>query len=174
MLKVYQLRRKQNSFDVTFKYRGVSVRCEFTDGNTYNGKPARCYVRDPFKQRAIEASTMFKDNEIVLERTIKEPGDDRPKISKRVIPPLSTVDTDPPLDSPTDKNEVTTETGSDSESKTGEGITETGGDGESKTFANLGEAILFIYEQWQITVQTENEARKVLKEHGINPTIKRG
>ena len=42
------------------------------------------------------------------------------------------------------------------------------------SFNNLGEAIQYIAQNYQIAVQTDPAARKVLKEHGINPTIKKG
>jgi len=49
------------------------------------------------------------------------------------------------------------------------------GDGtQAMTFNNLGEAIQYIAREWNIPVQKESEARRVLKEHGINPTIKKG
>ena len=63
------------------KYKGVSVRVAFVDVNTYNGTPAKCYTNNPFKQKAIEASQMFKDKEIVLERVVEE-ASDRKKAEK--------------------------------------------------------------------------------------------
>ena len=174
MIKEYQLRKLQNTYEVALHYKGVKVKVLFTGGNVYNGTMPKLRTNDPFKMKAIESSELFKTKEVVVLRTINDGKSSgqvvvqqrkkgTPLVNRRAQTtppsPVSTLDADPPLDPPTDKNE---------------GTTETGGDGESKTFANLGEAILFIAEQWQITVQTENEARKVLKEHGINPTIKRG
>ena len=40
-------------------------------------------------------------------------------------------------------------------------------------FDSLAAAIVFIAQTWDVEVQTENEARKVFKEHGITPHIKR-
>lgn len=82
MLKVYHLMMKQNTFEITMKYKGVGVRVEFVDGNTYNGTPAKCYTRDAFKQRAIEASQMFKNRDIVLARTVVEDSDRKAEAKK--------------------------------------------------------------------------------------------
>lgn len=177
MLKIYQLRLKQNTFEVTLKYKGVGVRVAFVDGNTYNGVPAKCYTNDPFKQRAIENSQMFKDKEIVLERTVEEESDRKGhaakfvKVSRKAVTgtgssrqavnpnPAPKPDPEPAL---TPDPEKTPETVTD-------------GDGtQAMTFDNLGEAIQYIAREWQIPVQKESEARRVLKEHGINPTIKKG
>jgi len=176
MLKIYQLRLKQNTFEVTLRYKGVGVRVAFVDGNTYNGVPAKCYTNDPFKQRAIEASQMFKDKEIVLERTVEEEGDRKAaaaKSAKKVsmaaktkqaakpatAKPVTAKSPEPPKDQEPPKDP---ESGN-------------AGDGTAAmTFDNLGEAIQYIAKEWQIPVQTEREARQVLKDHGINPTIKKG
>ena len=165
MLKIYQLRKSQNSFEVTLKYKGVGVKVTFVDGNTYNDIPAKCYTSDPFKQRAIENSQMFKNREIVLERTVEDKSDRKAatprtvKVERKVAvrqqaakpEPVKAPDTPKVPEDPAE------------------------GDGSAAmTFDNLGEAIQYIAKTWQIQVQKESEARKVLKEHGINPTIKKG
>lgn len=156
MLKVYQLRLQQNSFDVTLKYKGVGVRVAFVDGNTYNEIPAKCYTNDPFKQRAIEASQMFKDGDIVLERSVEEESDRQKAAEKAAKEAAGQQSQQAPEPAPNTDPEPA-------------------GDGsQDKDFANLGEAIMYIAQNWQLQVQTEAEARKVLKEHGINPHIKKG
>lgn len=171
MLKVYQLRKPQNTFEVTLKYKGVGVRVTFVDGNTYNDIPAKCYTSDLFKQRAIENSQMYRNREIVLERTVEDESDRKaarqaaraaarskkpfwpdntpqtPKVTEAPVIPEPPVAPEPP--------------------KTDDGL-------KPMTFDNLGEAIQYIATTWQMAVQTENDARKILKEHGIKPTIKKG
>lgn len=167
MIKEYQLQKKQNSFEVTLHYKGVKVRVAFTGGNVYNGTKPRFRTNDLFKMKAIEASELFKTKEVVVIRTIQEANHQPPTVvqRKRVVKGASSKavrDTKPtPAPAPVTQEPVV----DDAE----------GGDKEGeKTFANLGEAILYIAQNWQITVQTEKEARDVLKEHGINPKIKRG
>ena len=173
MLKVYQLRLNQNTFEVTLKYRGVGVRVAFVDGNTYNGVPAKCYTNDPFKQRAIEASEMFKNKEIVLERSIEEESDRKARElkakneqlkkqgQKDQNPPIKEEDQNPPIKEE-DQNPPLEEQKPDKE------------DDDKKTFANLAEAIMFIAQNYQVQVTSAAEARKVLKEHGVTATIKNG
>ena len=166
MLKIYQLRLKQNSFEITLKYKGVGVRVAFVDGNTYNGTPAKCYTSDPFKQRAIEASQMFKDRDIVLERTVEEAGDRKDarqktaRVNARAAKPVAGQKGQPQKTEPAKVQEP-------EKAKADEGLT-------PMSFNNLGEAIQYIAQNYQIAVQTDPAARKVLKEHGINPTIKKG
>ena len=164
MLKVYQLRLNQNTFEVTLKYRGVGVRVAFVDGNTYNGVPAKCYTNDPFKQRAIEASEMFKNKEIVLERSIEEESDRKArelKAKNEQLKKQGQKDQNPPIKEE-DQNPPLEEQKPDKE------------DDDKKTFANLAEAIMFIAQNYQVQVTSAAEARKVLKEHGVTATIKNG
>ena len=161
MLKIYQLRLKQNSFEVTIKYKGIGVRVSFVDGNTYSGTPAKCYTSDPFKQRAIEASQMFKDRDIVLERQVEDENDRKAaarKAAKEAAKKAATAQKVQPKPEPAKDPEP---------AKVDDGLT-------AMSFDNLGDAIQYIAQQYQIAVQTESEARKVLKEHGIKPTIKKG
>lgn len=158
MLKIYQLRLKQNTFEVTFKYRGVGVRVAFVDGNTYNGTPAKCYTNDAFKQRAIEASQMFKDKDIVLERCVAEESDKKKAEETAGKRPMA-------------QTGETAGTAAGIPAGNAAGMT---ADADVMTFDNAGEAIKYIAQNWQVAVQTETEARKVLKEHGINARIKRG
>lgn len=190
MLKIYQLRLKQNTFEVTLKYKGVGVRVVFEDGNTYNGTPARCHTNDPFKQKAIEASQMFKDKDIVLERQVEEASDRQAKhgrtanISSRIKPMAApagktAAQTSPKVEGTAAEGTVAApapEPVAQAPADT-EPATETApkGDGmKTMEFQNPAEAILYIAQTWQIQVQTEAEARQTLKEHGINPKIKRG
>ena len=150
MLKIYQLRLKQNTFEVTMRYRGVGVRVAFVDGNSYNDIPAKCYTNDPFKQRAIEASQMFKDKDIVLERSVEEESD-RQKAKEAADK----------ANKPDEANKT------DKPDKADDGS-------EKKTFENLGEAIMFVAQTFGIAAKTEAEVRKVLKEHGVSAVIKKG
>ena len=164
MIKQYQLNKRQNNFDITLNYKGVKVKVSFSGGNTYKGILPTCYEKDLFRQRAIEASQLFKDREIVLKRTIADAGDSKqavavqtkkvavaPKTVARKVAPKPAVQhpaQDPPLDE---------------------------GDGtQAMEFQNLGEAILYIAQNWQQQAKTEKEAREILKAHGINPKIKKG
>ena len=159
MLKIYQLRLKQNTFDVTLKYKGVSVRVAFVDGNTYNGTPAKCYTNNAFKQKAIEASQMFKDREIVLERQVEEESDRKikkvavhQKPASKPVPLKPNPAPEPPVQEPAKDSDST----------------------DKKTFANLAEAIMYIAQEYKVQVTSAYEARKVLKEHGVTATIKNG
>ena len=172
MLKVYQLLLRQNTFEATFPYRGVGVRVAFVDGNTYNGTPARCYTNDEFKQRAIEASKMFQDKQIVLERSVEEESD-RQKAAAKAAKLAAQQPQPEPAPSPTPTQPVLNPAPTPGDG--GTQAPEPTGDGSKEMdFANLGEAIQYIATTWNIPVQTEAEARKVLKEHGINPHIKKG
>lgn len=171
MLKIYRLKLKQNSYEVTIHYKGVGVRVAFTDGNIYNGTPARCYERDPFKQRAIEASPMFKNKEIVIERTVEEkvkttaPTSVRASRTSRIGAPVKPAAQKPvvpkvedPEPEPTPVDEAAGEGGSENE----------------VTFGSLSEAIVSIMQKYNKEVRTESEARKFLKEQGITAHIKKG
>lgn len=164
MIKQYQLNKRQNNFDITLNYKGVKVKVSFSGGNTYKGILPTCYEKDLFRQRAIEASQLFKDREIVLKRTIAEAGYSKqavavqakkvavaPKTVAKKVAPKPAVQhpaQDPPLDE---------------------------GDGtQAMEFQNLGEAIIYIAQNWQQQAKTEKEAREILKAHGINPKIKKG
>lgn len=179
MIKQYQLCKRQNNFEITLNYKGVKVKVCFTGGNTYKGILPTCYEKDLFKQRAIEASQMFKDREIVLKRTIAEAGDGRQPVAvqtKKVkVAPRTTVKmlVKPSAPKPSDpKPEIQTqEPPQEQEQEPKDVVLD---EPKSKEFANLGEAILYIAQQWQVEAKTEAEARKILKEHGINPKIKKG
>ena len=177
MLKIYQLRKKQNTFEVTLKYKGVGVRVLFENGNNYNNIPAKCYTNDPFKQRAIENSEMFRNKEIVLERQVEEAGDRKAAVRTAVrrkpaskpapVKPAPAKPVKPAHEIPADP-EPEPEPVKDAEESTGEAGP------EKMEFDNLGEAILYIVQNYQVEVQTEKEAREVLKAHGIKPVIKKG
>lgn len=181
MLKIYQLRLKQNSFDVTLKHKGVNVRVAFVDGNTYNGTPAKCYTNNPFKQKAIENSQMFKDKEIVLERQVEEASDrqaaakkvalQQKKAAQKHAPAKQAPKKPAPKPEPTKNEEPVAEP----ENQEPEPTPAKDADGlEKKTFDNLAEAIQFIATNYQVQVTTPYEARAFLKERGIKATIKNG
>lgn len=178
MLKIYRLKLKQNSYEVTIHYKGVGVRVAFTDGNIYNGTPARCYERDEFKQRAIEASPMFKNKEIVIERTVEDkvakaaPVSVRKSLKSRIgapVKPVASNPTTPVAPKVEDPEPPTFEESQGELQDSGEG----GGENEV-TFNSLSEAIVSIMQKYGKEVRTENEARKFLKEQGITAHIKKG
>ena len=170
MIKQYQLCKRQNSFEVTLNYKGVKVKVRFTGGNTYKGILPTCYEQNLFNQKAIEASQMFKDREIVLKRTIAEAGDQKQPVAvqnKKVTaaPKASVKVVRPTTQKPAPKPETRQEPNPEDEILT---------EPETMEFANLGEAILYIAQNWQTEAKTEKEAREILKSHGINPKIKKG
>ena len=177
MLKVYQLRLNQNTFEVALKYKGVSVRVAFEGGNVYNGTFARCYTRDPFKQRAIENSVMFKAKEIILERQVEEAGDRQPKVQVRTrrathvarpqgTPPAKTQLAPKPEPAQTTEPEPTQDPTVEPDP--------TGGESGIKVFDSLDEAILFVAQEYNEQLTEEKDVRDFLKAHGINPRIKKG
>ena len=175
MIKQYQLCKRQNNFEITLNYKGVKVKVCFTGGNTYKGVPATCYEKDLFKQKAIEASQMFKDREIVLKRTIAEAADKKQPVAvqnKKVTasPKASVKVVKPAAQKPAPKPEIPNQDHPLEPEPEDEVLTEP----ESMEFANLGEAILYIAQNWQTEAKTEKEAREILKAHGINPKIKKG
>lgn len=190
MLKVYQLRLNQNTFEVALKYKGVSVRVAFEGGNVYNGTFARCYTRDPFRQRAIENSAMFKAKEIILERQVEEAGDRQPKVQVRTrrvnlaAKPQGTAPTKPqPAPKPEQKPAGDGKNADEMHGADGAGTQDpdpTGGEGgeggESgiKVFDSLDEAILFVAQEYNEQLTEEKDVRDFLKAHGINPRIKKG
>lgn len=175
MLKIYQLRKNQNSFEVTLKYKGVGVRVAFVDGNTYNDIPAKCYTSDPFKQKAIENSQMFKNREIVLERTVDDKASKKTvsqtvrtkrtsrigapvkQVTSKPVPPVTTKVTDPEPEPTADPTDPTPDAGTN-----------------EVTFDSLSDAIVSIMQKYNKEVRTASEARAFLKEQGITAHIKQG
>lgn len=177
MLKIYQLRLKQNSFDVVLKYKGVSVRVAFIDGNTYNGTPAKCYTSDAFKQKAIENSKMFKDREIVLERSVEDANDRKAAAAKAarvsMTPKPAAKQASKSAAKPAPKAAPKTPAKNE-ESADAAPDEKLDADGLKKMEFTLAEAIQYIATNYQQQVQTPNEARAFLKENGIKATIKNG
>lgn len=184
MLKVYQLRLNQNTFEVALKYKGVSVRVAFEGGNVYNGTFARCYTRDPFKQKAIENSVMFKTKEIILERQVEEASDRQPKVqvrTRRVAKPAAnaagTAAIKPQPAPANDGKNAAEMHGADTTQEpepTQEPTGSDGGDSGIKVFDSLDEAILFVAQNYNEQLTEEKDVRDFLKAHGINPRIKKG
>lgn len=167
MLKIYQLRLKQNIFEVTLKYKGVGVRVAFVDGNTYNGTPAKCYTSDPFKQLAIENSQMFKNKEIILERSVPDESDRKLEEARKAAQAkLAAKRAAIQTAAPKPENQPNPE-GDASGTTTEDGT-------KVMVFDNVGEAILYVAQHFQQQAQTEKEAREILKANGINPRIKKG
>ncbi len=181
MIKQYILRRHQNNFEITLVYKGVRVKVSFGGGNTYKNSFPKFSTNDPFKQRAIEASTLYKDHEIVCERQIEEDSDHvRPVAVQRrkTVSPTKMIPLQPKpqKQDPTTVPEPQTKPEPDPEPKPEDNQAEQDGeeDVKSMTFGSLAEAILYIAENFQETAETEKSARTILKAHGINPTIKKG
>ena len=180
MLKIYRLNKRQNTFEVTLKYKGVKVNVSFVDGNTYNGTPAKCYTNDAFKQRAIEASQMFKDREITIERAVPDEQDRKAEAEKKArmakalarksaAQPTKTEKAEQkPEPSPEPAPDPTPDPDSEPEK------VKEDGDSSIKVFDSLDEAILFVAQNYQEQVTDEKEVRELLKAHGINPRIKKG
>ena len=172
MIKEYQLRRPQNSYEVVLYYKGIKVHVAFTNGNTYKGINPTALVKETFKQRAIEASQPFKDKEIVLVRSIEEESDKAPKtvpharraaMNKPVTAKPATQPT-PAKAEPDTKPEPT---------PVDEGTQNDGAKNEMN-FDSVDEAILYIAQNFQQEATTEKEAREILKANGITPHIKKG
>lgn len=174
MLKIYRLNKKQNTFEVTLKFKGVGVHVSFVDGNTYNGTPAKCYTNDAFKQRAIEASQMFKDREITLERTVED-GSDRKAAAKVVAKPAQKP-------APKAAGKTSGKGKASDTSKAGKQGKQTPKQEQKpesekepeKVFDNLGEAILYIAQNYDQDIQDEAEVLDFLKANGVNAVIKKG
>ena len=173
MTKEYQLRKLQNSYEVTLHYKGVKVRVAFTGGNVYKSKMPTFRTDNLFTMKALEASELFKNKEVVLVRTTGEAPKPMKPVAQQNKKPVKTG-------KPGVKAPGTAAAKSQTQAPVQEPVNEEpepdaadSGDGK-KEFASLADAIRFVAEEWQMQVTTEAEARKVLKEHGINPTIKRG
>ena len=145
MIKVYLLRKAQNNYEVTIPYKSVKVRLAFTDGNVHNGVPARLYTNNEFKQKAIEASQLFKNQEIVLEKTIAEAED---SVAKKPEAEPTGEKLEPVAKKP--EAEPT---------------------GEKLEFASLADAIVYVAQTFNEQATTEKEVRKILAEHGQKATI---
>ena len=145
MIKVYLLRKAQNNYEVTIPYKSVKVRLAFTDGNVHNGVPARLYTNNEFKQKALEASQLFKNQEIVLEKTIAEAED---SVAKKPEAEPTGEKLEPVAKKP--EAEPT---------------------GEKLEFASLADAIVYVAQTFNEQATTEKEVRKILAEHGQKATI---
>lgn len=176
MIKVYQLHKLQNSYEVTLYYKGVKVRVAFTGGNVYKNTYPKFRTDDLFKMKAIENSELFKNKEVSVVRTIGEkPSVQKPVVQqrKKVVKPAIQKPAVPhvqqPVTPPTfDEAQGTPESQIPEQSQTD------GDGGQTMEFANLGEAILYVAQNYQTEAQTEKEVRDILKSNGINPKIKRG
>ena len=155
MIKVYLLRKAQNNYEVTIPYKSVKVRLAFTDGNVHNGVPARLYTNNEFKQKAIEASQLFKNQEIVLEKTIAEAEDSVAKKPEaeptgEKLEPVAKKPEAEPVSKKPEAQEPT---------------------GEKLEFASLADAIVYVAQTFNEQATTEKEVRKILAEHGKKATI---
>lgn len=170
MTKEYQLRKLQNSYEVTLNYKGVRVRVAFTGGNVYKSKMPTFRTDNLFTMKALEASELFRNKEVVLVRATGEaPKPMKPVAQQNKKPAKPGVKAPVTAANTTKTQAPVQETGSETQEPAG------GDDSDGKKeFASLADAIRFVAEEYEVQVTSEAEARKVLKEHGINPTIKRG
>ena len=165
MIKVYQLTQAQNNFIVMIPFKGCQVEAKFEKGNVSKGVYARLYTNDKFVQRAVESSEMYGRMFRLVEQ-LAEPGDEiEEKKAEKKAPQVPQEPAPAPEQPQTPETPQEPAPGGEGEQDPGEG---------KMTFANLAEAILYIANNFGVAVQNENEARNVLKEHGILPVIKRG
>lgn len=179
MLKIYRLNKKQNTFEVTLKFKGVGVHVSFVDGNTYNGTPAKCYTNDAFKQRAIEASQMFKDREITLERTVEEKSDRKAtdtQAAARVVAKPASKQAPKAAGKTSGKGKAsdTSKAGKQGKQAPKQDQKPEPEKEPEKVFDNLGEAILYIAQNYDQDIQDEAEVLDFLKANGVNAVIKKG
>ena len=175
MLKIYRLNKKQNTFEVTLKFKGVGVHVSFVDGNTYNGTPAKCYTNDAFKQRAIEASQMFKDRDITLERSVDD-GSDRKAAETKAA--AKVVAKPAPKPAPKAAGKTSGKGKAADTGKAGKQGKQTPKEEPKqepeKVFENLGEAILYIAQNYNQDIQDEAVVLDFLKANGVNALIRKG
>lgn len=164
MIKVYELRALQNNYIVSIPFKGVTVRCEFKDGNIAKGIHARLFTNDKFKQMAIERcelnGRMWK-----LVETVKEPEDEAAE--QHAAQQSDGTRQDP-------ANTQTPE-------PAGDGAKGPAGDDDSDAgkaapmeFANLAEAILYVAANYGQQVESAAQARQVFKDNGIKAIIHNG
>lgn len=176
MIKVYQLRKKQNSYEVTLYYKGVKVRVAFTGGNVYNGTLPVFRTDNLFKMKAVEASQLFKDKEVVLLRTTGEESDNKQNTVQKARKAFVKKDAAPAPKKAAKDAPKTSKPAPKPEEPVAPEVTEPVEDEGPKEiiFDNLGEAISYIAQNYQMEVRSQKEARDVLKAHGIKPVIKQG
>lgn len=165
MIKEYQLRKLQNSYEVTLNYKGVKVRVAFTGGNVYNSIMPKFRTDNPFKMKALEESQLFKNKEVVLLRTIGAPAP-APQL-KRKAPVQHVRPIVVPLKKDLPKKEEETIV------KEEEGADVPASDTTEMNFGSLDEAILFVAEHYNQQLTAEKDVREILKANGINPHINR-
>ena len=172
MIKVYQLTQPQNNFIVMIPYKGCQVEAKFEKGNVSKGVYARLHTNDKFVQRAVEASEMYGHMYKLVE-TVPEPEDNiaAAKAAAKEAPetPVPQTPANQQTQEPAPEGEGTSEDEGKKDSDEGKGA-----DDGKMVFANLGDAIVYVAQNFQVSVKSEAEARNVLKEHGILPVIKRG
>ncbi len=177
MIKIYQLRSLQNNYIVSVPFKGVRVRCEFKNGNIAKGIYARLYTNDRFKQMALEQSELYGNTWVLVEK-IKEADDDvvKPAVKK----PEKIADSVAPKQ--TKQEEKPVEAAPETQTAKGESVEAAEAAGEKTQgekdgqleFANLGEAVLYIAQNFNQQVQSASQARKVLSENGIKAIIHNG
>ena len=176
MIKVYQLNALQNNFIVLIPFKGCKVEARFEKGNVSKGIYARLHTNDKFVQRAVESSEMF-GTMFKLVQTIPEPGDNAAKSKKvksaKPVQPTAPVTEQPAQPEAPENPEEPAVPEAPAASEEPEAPENPEADGKM-IFPSLADAIVYIANEYKISVTTENEARNVLKEHGILPVIKRG
>lgn len=162
MIKVYELRAPQNNYIVSVPFKGVTVRCEFKDGNIAKGIRARLFTNDQFKQMAIE-NCELNGRVWKLVETIQEPEDEAAEQRAAA------------QDSGTRQNPANTQAlaGDDAKEPTGDDDSDAG-KAAPMEFANLAEAILYVATNFGQQVESAAQARQVFKDNGIKAIIHNG
>lgn len=166
MIKEYQLRKLQNSYEVTLNYKGVKVRVAFTGGNVYNNTMPKFRTDSPFKMKALEDSQLFKNREVVLLRTIGAVAAPVTQLRKKTPMQHARTAAIPPKKVLPEKKDIPVVMDADPPESSGDGTVE-------MNFGSLDEAILFVAEHYNQQLTVEKDVREILKANGINPHIKR-
>lgn len=83
MIKIYKLRQLRNNVShVLVGKNGNTMRYNFTNGNVAMGIFPSISLRNEYAQNLLEESELFKNEEVVLDRTVKSANDDAPKSKK--------------------------------------------------------------------------------------------
>ena len=172
MIKVYELRALQNNYIVSIPFKGVTVRCEFKDGNIAKGIHARLFTNDKFKQMAIEHCEL-NGRVWKLVETVKEPEDEaaEQRAAQQAVTRQSPANAGTPqepanVQTPASAGDDTQEPAGDDDGDAGKSA--------PMEFANLAEAILYVAANYGQQVESAAQARQVLKDNGIKAVIHNG
>ena len=166
MIKVYELRALQNNYIVSIPFKGVTVRCEFKDGNIAKGIHARLFTNDSFKQMAIEHCEL-NGRVWKLVETVKEPEDEAAEQRAAQKATAQKTSAKPEAQAPAGDN--TQEPVIDEAEQDG-----AADKANTMEFANLAEAIVYVATNYGLQVESAAQARQLLKDNGIKAVIHNG